>query len=185
MLSLTKHLNIESPSLKPICRRSHIKYLPKHVLQPRKSRYSRGLLNYPQGKQSSYSPVSSINYKDFSLISLVESLPQKSKKRRLPQDQENPLQPVPSKLQTYSILPPVRRSADYLNDNEKSISKAGHFKLKKSYNQYRPKVFLPVLKQKCGESKYFKVRMNFSELSSPLEVDDDCKINAWERSDSS
>ena len=146
------------------------KCLAGNHLRPRRSRYSKGLLNYPLPKITSYSPVSGCNYKDFSLSTLMESIPKKSIKRRIGQGNDDlaRIKDNSSKLHTYAILPPVRKSADLIQDLiEKETYGAEAYKGSGySVKAYKQKVYLPVLyehKMRNNESA-----REYKEIPKPI-----------------
>ena len=185
-----------------------IKCLPGNQLRPRRSRYSKGLLNYPLPKITSYSPVSGCNYKDFSLSTLMESIPKKSIKRRIGQGNDDlvRIKDNSSKLHTYAILPPVRKSADLIQEFIEKEAYGGEAYKGSGYSvkAYKQKVYLPVLyehKMKNNESarenkEVPKPIIQITTKPTPLPkasnspnppiptVTDDYLLNPWDYTDS-
>lgn len=88
--------------------------IPSQKLKPRVSRYSKILrINHDQ-RFSSISPVSVKNYKEFSLSAIIDHIPKKSPKPSLHQSPEelSRLSINSSKLNTYSLLPPIKNPTD-------------------------------------------------------------------------
>lgn len=165
--------------------------VPSQKLKPRVSRYSKILRFNHEPRFSSISPVSVKHYKEFSLSAIIDNMPRKNQKRDMhPSPEENSRLSInSSKLNTYSLLPPLKNPTDLslitLNEYSPRYTESNNHDLRFTMygSTFNPKKkILPVLQGKNHKkaenpSKDLK-KVVFSHIKNE-EI-----LHGWERNSS-